>query len=106
VEAAEACAGIVAGVFFGEAYVLKAEEAFEERVQGNGLVTRRNRAGVADLATVTLAAPDDGAFKAELKIACRLEADLFHVDPWLVRVGMSFEAAYKKFVSEGAGEPG
>ncbi len=52
-----------------------------------------------------LAAPDHGAFEAELKIHGGLaEGDLLYMHPGVVGVGVSLEAANEEIVTEGASD--
>lgn len=44
---------------------------------------------------MSFAVPDRQAIEAELQIAHGLEADLLHVNPRIVGIGMSLEAAHK-----------
>ena len=49
-----------------------------------------------------LATPDDSSFKSKLDVGGRLEIDLLHVHPGIVRIGMPLQTADKKIVAERA----
>ena len=92
IEGPQARAWIIAREFFSTGDILKAEEAVQERMQGDG--------------RVPFASPYGEAIESELEIAGRFEADLLHVDPRIVWIRVSLQAAHEEVVAEWAGNAG